>query len=76
MLKIIASFPSSPVSCRDEELDVPAACSRVYFCTQPPNPINQFVIGANAFKTCPNQPVDNLATISAAIGGFQASADG
>lgn len=74
--QIIGSFPPSPVSCRDEEVDTSAVCSRIYFCTKPPNPIDQFVIGAFAFKTCPNQPVVNVARVDAAIGGSQASADG
>jgi hypothetical protein len=62
--------------CLDEHIDAPAACSLVVFCTQPPDPIPAFVIGANAFKTCSNQPVDNAAQADAAIGGVQASSSG
>ncbi|MGE5322362.1 MAG: hypothetical protein ACM3SW_05850 [Actinomycetota bacterium] len=60
--------------CLDEHIDAPAACSLIVFCTPPADPIDAFVIGANAFKTCSNQPVDNSAQADAAVGGVQASA--
>lgn len=59
--------------CLDEQIDAPAACSLIVSCIEPPDPIAGFVIGANAFKTCSNQPVDNTAQADAAIGGVQAS---
>ena len=45
------------------------------FAHSRPNPISEFVIGAVAFKTCPNQPVINVAQINASLGGMQASAN-
>jgi hypothetical protein len=69
--QISGTFPTT--KCVDDETDSPAACTISVFCTQPPDPIEGFVIGANAFKTCPNQPVDNVAQANAAIGGTQAS---
>ena len=75
MAQIVASFPPTPFSCLDDEVDVQAACTRVYFCTMPPNPISEFTIGAFAFKTCPNQPVNNVARVDASLGGLQAAAD-
>src|SRR5437588_3610677 len=63
-------------TCRDEEIDSAAACSRIFFCTQPPDPIEAFVIGAFAFRTCAGTPVINVARVDGALGGSQASADG
>lgn len=72
--QISGVFPA--LHCVDSVVDGPTACSISVFCTQPPNPIPGFVIGANAFKTCPNQAVENIAQADAAIGGTQASSQG
>jgi hypothetical protein len=69
--QISSAFPST--SCLNDVVDAPAACTIEAFCTPPSDPIDGFVIGANAFKTCPNQPVENIAQANAAIGGTQAS---
>ena len=57
--QISGVFPT--LHCIDDVVDGPTACTISVFCTQPPNPIPGFVIGANAFKTCSNQPVENIA---------------
>lgn len=72
--QISGVFPT--LHCIDTVVDGPTACTISVFCTQPPNPIPGFVIGANAFKTCPNQPVENSAQADAAIAGTQASSQG
>lgn len=73
--QISGAFPPS-FTCRDEEIDTQAVCTRIFFCTQPPNPIEAFTLGAFAFKTCPGSPVINVARVDGAKGGSQASADG
>lgn len=72
--QISGVFPT--LHCIDTVVDGPTACTISVFCTQPPNPIPGFVIGANAFKTCPNQPVENTSQADAAIAGTQASSQG
>src|SRR5437588_2612408 len=65
-------FPS--LTCRDEEIDQAAKCTTIVTCTKPPNTLDGFVIGGFVFRTCPNQPVINIARTDGAVGGSQESA--
>jgi hypothetical protein len=58
--------------CSDDQVDAIAICASHIVCTHPPDPIDAFDIGARAFASCPNQPVDNFAGVDAKIGGVQA----
>ncbi len=60
--------------CSDDQVDAIAICFSHVVCAKPPSPIDSFDIGARAFATCPNQPVDNFAQVDVAIGGVQAVA--
>lgn len=70
--QIRAAWPSE--HCFDENVDSRAVCTIIAYCTQPPDPIEGFTIGADAYKTCSEQPVDNLARVDATINSFQALA--
>ena len=60
--------------CSDDQVDAVAVCLTRVFCAQPPSAVPAFDIGARAFATCPNQPVDNFASVDAKVGGVQAVA--
>jgi len=49
------------LQCSDDKVDAIAICVTHVVCTKPPDPLAAFDIGARAFATCPNQPVDNFA---------------
>jgi hypothetical protein len=58
--------------CSVDQVDIIATCLTRVFCQQPPSAVPAFDIGARAFATCPNQPVDNFASVDATVGGVQA----
>jgi hypothetical protein len=60
--------------CSVDLVDAVAVCVSHVTCAKPPSPIDGFDIGARAFATCPNQPVDNFAHVDVTIGGVQAVA--
>jgi hypothetical protein len=60
--------------CSIDLVDEIATCLSHVACAKPPSPIDGFDIGARAFATCPNQPVDNFAETNVTIGGSQALA--
>lgn len=60
------------VVCNDEGIDANASCAAHVLCTAPPNPIAALDITAFAGARCDNQPVDNSALTSGAVGGMQA----
>lgn len=60
------------ISCSTDLVDVVSVASAHFACTSPPNPLAAFDLGARAFATCPNQPVDNFASVQGPIGGLQA----
>jgi hypothetical protein len=60
--------------CSDDQVDIIATCLTRVFCAQPPSAVPAFDIGARAFATCPNQPVDDFASVDATVGGVQAVA--
>jgi len=60
--------------CSSDQVDAVAICVSHVICTHPPNPLDAFDIGARSFATCPNQPVDNFASVDGKVGGVQAIA--
>jgi hypothetical protein len=49
------------VTCHDAETDLPAVCTTHAYCTKPPNALDGFDIGGQAYATCPLQHVRNIA---------------
>jgi hypothetical protein len=60
------------ISCSTDLIDAVAVASAHFTCISPPNPVAAFDIGARAFASCPDQPVDNFASVQGPIGGTQA----
>lgn len=60
------------ISCFTDLVDSVSVASAQFTCVSPPSPLAAFDIGARAFATCPNQPVDNFASVQGPIGGVQA----
>ena len=62
------------ISCGDDQIDNVAIAAAHLSCAKPPSSLDAFDIGARAFASCSNQPVENTASVQATISGVQALA--